>query len=333
MREQNNMVNRSVTIMIVDDSRDNLELLSTILKKESFRTHSISSGIQALELAPKLRPDLILLDIMMPEIDGYEVCYQLKNSPKTVDIPVIFISSKNKPDDKILGFDAGAVDYITKPFHRAETLSRIRTHLALKDARDELHRANQEIIIQNKKLEMAYQELQTIARTDSLTQLSNRGDLYRHLEAEKSRFGRNQKPFSLILCDIDNFKKINDTYGHDCGDYVLVHTANLFKKHTRLQDIIGRWGGEEFLFILPETSTAGAEIVAEKVREAIDYFPFMYDEKLLKVSITLGITLYDNFELSIDDAVKQADEALYLGKMRGKNRSVLYSEIRNTLKD
>jgi diguanylate cyclase (GGDEF)-like protein len=327
--DQQNKKNRSVTIMIVDDSRDNLELLSSILKKESYRTHAVSSGTEALTFAPKLRPDLILLDIMMPEIDGYEVCSQLKNSEKTKDIPVIFISSKNKPDDKILGFDAGAVDYITKPFHRAETLSRIRTHLALKEARDELQRANNEIAIQNKKLEMAYQELQTIARTDSLTQLSNRGDLYRHLEIEKSRFSRNQKAFSVVLCDIDNFKKINDTYGHDCGDYVLVQTAKLFKKHTRLQDIVGRWGGEEFLFILPETNLAGARIVAEKVREAVDYFPFIYDEKLLNVTITLGITIIDDTDISMDEAVKQADEALYLGKMSGKNRSVTYSEMTN----
>lgn len=320
---ENNRNSEHPEILIVDDSKDNLEMISHILSQENYRFHTSSSGVQALEMAESLRPDLILLDIMIPEIDGYEVCNVLKSSELTNDIPVIFISAKTKPDDKILGFDAGAVDYITKPFHRAEMVSRIRTHLALKFARDDLHRANQEIQNQNLKLEAAYEELQKIARTDSLTKLSNRRDLYDHMETERSRFHRNGKPFVLMICDIDNFKHFNDTYGHDCGDYILVTLSTLFTDVLRKQDTVGRWGGEEFLFMLPETGLNGGLVAAEKIRSSVADYPFEYNGQILKVTITAGVALYNNQDQDLDFIIKQADEGLYQGKKAGKNRVVV----------
>ncbi|RLC50303.1 MAG: hypothetical protein DRZ79_04600, partial [Candidatus Cloacimonadota bacterium] len=174
----------------------------------------------------------------------------------------------------------------------------------------------------NKELQKAYKQLDHLARTDPLTNLSNRRDMLEKLEYEKHRSRRSKVPFVLIMADIDDFKYINDNYGHDAGDYVLVKLSNLMRNIIRKQDIIARWGGEEFLLFLPETDIFGGKILAEKIRKHIGNTKFEFKGKKIPVSVTFGVSEYNN-KLSLDECITKADKALYEGKRKGKNCVIL----------
>lgn len=178
--------------------------------------------------------------------------------------------------------------------------------------------ANEQIEKQKKELSIAYKKMEMLARTDPLTQLSNRRDFLEKFQHEIIRFERSGKPFSVVLGDIDDFKSVNDRYGHDCGDLVLVAIAQIFKSMIRKQDTVGRWGGEEFILLLPEAPSKGGETVAEGIRKRIAGEAFSYKEHQLSITITFGVCEY-NSAMDIDTCVKRADEALYAGKHKGKN--------------
>ncbi len=182
--------------------------------------------------------------------------------------------------------------------------------------------ANEKIEEQKKELSIAYQKMELLAKTDPLTQLSNRRDFLEKFQQEIIRFERSGKPFSVILSDIDDFKTVNDRYGHDCGDFVLVNTAKILKSMIRKQDYVGRWGGEEFILLLPETPWSGGVKVAEGIRKRIETENFSYKGHRLSITITCGVCVY-NRGMDIDTCVKGADEALYSGKHQGKNRVAL----------
>ena len=182
--------------------------------------------------------------------------------------------------------------------------------------------ANEQIEKQKKELSIAYKKMEMLARTDPLTQLSNRRDFLEKFQHEIIRFERSGKPFSVVLGDIDDFKSVNDRYGHDCGDFVLVAIAQIFKSMIRKQDTVGRWGGEEFILLLPEAPLKGGETVAEGIRKRIAGEAFSYKEHQLSITITFGVCEYSAV-LDIDTCIKRADEALYTGKHRGKNCVVL----------
>ncbi len=168
------------------------------------------------------------------------------------------------------------------------------------------------------KLENTHEQLKEIARTDPLTELSNRRDIIEKIEYEQIRFERNKNPFVIIIGDLDFFKSINDRYGHDCGDYVLKKVAQILRTTIRKQDIVSRWGGEEFLLLLPETPLEGGKVAAEKVRKKIENSNLKYNNDPLSITITLGVSVYDNV-MEIDDCIKKADQALYRGKHKGRN--------------
>ncbi len=302
---------RRPAVLIVDDNSRNLQVLADILRSRRFRVGMAKDGFKALEFMRRVTPDIILLDVMMPEMDGYEVCRRIKADPDVRPVPVIFISALNAAEDKVKGFQAGGVDYIAKPFHREEVLARVDTHIELKRAREDLEAAYAAVKDANRKLEIA-------ARTDSLTRISNRRDIIEKIEYESVRSRRSGKPFSLILADIDNFKMVNDAYGHDCGDYVLVGVSDTIRSRLRKQDIVSRWGGEEFLLLLPETEAAGARKAAGVIRKALSDKPFEYEARRLTVTMTYGVSSYAAGN-SIDDCIKKADEALYKGKSMGKD--------------
>lgn len=182
--------------------------------------------------------------------------------------------------------------------------------------------ANEQIEKQKKELNLAYQKMEMLARTDPLTQLSNRRDFLERLQYEIIRFERSGKPFSVVLGDIDDFKSVNDRYGHDCGDFVLVNLAKIFKSMLRKQDSVGRWGGEEFILLLPEAPLPGGKKVAEGIRKQIAGETFSYQEHRISITITFGVCVY-NGVMDIDTCIKRADEALYSGKHQGKNCVVL----------
>lgn len=189
----------------------------------------------------------------------------------------------------------------------------------------ELNSVNRELQKKNVQLEQAKKRLDEIARTDPLTKLSNRRDFYELIEREVIRFERNQRPLSIVMTDIDYFKKVNDTYGHDCGDYILVSVGNIIRTEIRKQDAVGRWGGEEFILLLPHTDAKGAYNVSEKIRKKIENTTFHYSDHTLHINLTLGICEFKK-NMNIKDCINKADHALYLGKQEGRNRVIVYNK-------
>ena len=183
-------------------------------------------------------------------------------------------------------------------------------------------RNNKKLGMANEELSIVNEQLKKLATTDPLTNLSNRRDMIDKIEHEQQRFARNGKSFVLIMSDIDDFKHINDKYGHDGGDFVLTSIAYLMKSAVRKQDIVGRWGGEEFLLLLPETDLAGGKALAEKIRKNIYITPYIFSDNKIPVTITFGVTIYDR-KMNMDDCIRIADRALYRGKRSGKNCVVI----------
>lgn len=313
--------NRQIKILLIDDTPVNLEIAGKILEKENYDIYIAESGYTALKLIEDTDFDLILLDIMMPEMDGFETYKKMKEHKKFNDVPVIFFTAKVDIESVINGFELGAVDYIRKPFNGLELKARVRTHVELKKMREELEE-------KNKSLAYAYDKLEIIATTDPLTKLFNRREITKKLEEEQIRYERNNKPFSIIIADIDLFKKVNDTYGHNCGDFILKSVADILKNTSRKQDSVSRWGGEEFLLLLPETDTDGATSLAEKLRLKIESSIFDYDEFQVKVTLTFGVNVYDKIQ-NLDSLISKADSALYEGKQKNRNCVVIYNEINN----
>lgn len=324
--------NRKPLVLMVDDNPHNLRILTEMMEENGYETIVALSGKKALELVTIEKPDLILLDVKMPEMDGYEVCRILKADSLTRDIPVIFITVQSDVDDVIKGFESGAVDYISKPFNILELQMRTKTHLEVKQARDaqklyneelektnlELKKANEIIRTQNEQLREIAFRLEQLSQTDALTGLYNRRYLIEKLEEEVARYQRNRKPFSLIIADIDDFKSINDSYGHECGDYILKQIAKILTVSVRDIDSIGRWGGEEFLILLPETPVNGAQILAERIKNNLHNNVIVYNGTLISATLTFGIAMFEG-EATVDAVIRQADYCMYEGKRKGKD--------------
>jgi diguanylate cyclase (GGDEF)-like protein len=301
-------------VLVVDDAAHNLQVLCNMLGKEKYRIAVARDGKQALDLVEKVLPDLILLDVLMPGIDGFEVCKRLKQSSRTRDIPIVFLTAKTDVEDIVKGFEIGAVDYFTKPFNETELLAIVRTHLELQHARGELKRMQEELKETREKLDL-------MARTDPLTELTNRRGILERLKYEEVRFERNKKPFSLVLAGVDNLRIINDKYGQSCGDFVLHEAALLMKAQLRKQDSVARWGSKNFLILLPETELEGARITAEKIRHVIIDQPFVYQSNIsFPVSITFGVSTYGTICTGeVINCIKSVEMALSEGKEKGKN--------------
>lgn len=312
-------------VLIVDDNDDNRQILAQVVEDSGCQSVLATGGEQALEYSESVKPDLILLDIMMPKMDGYEVCSRLKDNLSTKDIPVIFLTAKSDARDVVKGFEVGGVDYVSKPFNVIELTARIRNHLALKKTHDEiksanieLREANAEIEMKNLQLKTVMEKLELTAKTDMLTGLYNRRHMVDEIEKEVAKFRRNNKSFSLLMADIDYFKNVNDSYGHNCGDHVLKLVAESLCSSIRKMDTVARWGGEEFLVLLPETGGEGAELLAERIRKKIAEQEVHYNNIRFSITITLGIAVYASTERT-DEFIKRADSALYKGKENGRN--------------
>ncbi|KPA14808.1 response regulator receiver modulated diguanylate cyclase [Candidatus Magnetomorum sp. HK-1] len=296
-------------VLIVDDEKVHIDVLVGLLKPY-YRTAAAKNGEQAfrrLEKPPL--PDLILLDIMMPGTDGYVICRNIKKNPVIQDIPVIFISGKNEEQDEAKGFQAGAVDYITKPFSPLITLARVKNHIELKRRGDILAR---------------------IAAQDGLTGIPNRRRFDQILSSEWKRSLRHQHYFSIILLDIDFFKRYNDHYGHAEGDECLKKVAKTISTAMpRSEDLAARYGGEEFACILPETGLDGALVVADRIIKNIRQQKILHEksdaDNYVTVSIGVNSRVPQPTETQIN-LVEAADQALYKAKKNGRNQIV-------TLKD
>ena len=305
-------------IYIVDDILENIQVLGKILVDHGYNIQVAHSGEQLLTGIQKKIPDLILLDVSMPGMDGYEVCRTLKKKDATKDIPVIFLTARTDKDDIIKGFKAGGIDYITKPFHADELLIRVNTHLQLKQAHDLIKQ-------QKEDLQQKNDELYSLSITDGLTKIHNRLFFMDILKKEFSRSQRHSADLSCILFDLDHFKIINDTYGHLTGDYVLKETARHVKTVVREEDYLARYGGEEFIILLPDTGIDQAYTVAEKIRKIIEASQFSDDDTVVSVSISLGVSSSTSGHPENEEQlVHFADTALYQAKNSGRNCTIVY---------
>jgi diguanylate cyclase (GGDEF)-like protein len=247
---------------------------------------------------------------MMPGMDGLEVCRILKNSPHSQEIPVIFLTASNESKHLVEAFSAGAVDYITKPFNVPELLARVKTHLELKYAKDQLKQALTELARQ--------------ALTDPLTQVPNRRHLYQIAEREIARTRRYNYPFSSLIIDNDRFKQVNDNYGHLIGDEVLKGVAAIIKNSLRREDFFARFGGEEFVVLLPGTDTQSALCVANRIRHLITFAPLLIQGQSIAITVSIGIATYDFANCNLDGLLERADNALLTAKNQGRDRCVVH---------
>jgi diguanylate cyclase (GGDEF)-like protein len=302
-------------ILVVDDVSINLQIMSEALESAGYEITLASSGKQALERMELVRPDLVLLDLMMPDMNGFEVCDKIKSNLNLADIPIIFITASNEQEHILQAFDKGAVDYIVKPFNTYELLARVRTHLELRYTQNQLKKMLEE----QKEL---VKNLERLANTDSLTGVWNRRYLLNLAEQETQRCRRYNRPLSVLMIDIDHFKTVNDTYGHAIGDEVLIVMTETVMNYLRNVDVLGRFGGEEFVALLPETDSKAAVITAERIRANIEQITIPVDGNLVSITVSIGVGSYQKGDANIDILIQRADEALYQAKNQGRNRVI-----------
>ncbi len=299
-------------ILVVDDLPSNLRVVQGILAPAGYDLTLATGGSQALERVKAARPDLIVLDLMMPDLDGITVCKMLKADPQYAEIPIIFLTASDSDGHLEDAFAAGAVDYVTKPFRPAELLARIRNQLLLKYALDELRATKAELL-------NTLQDLEHLANTDPLTQVLNRRSWQDLAKREWQRAQRYGTPFAVLMLDCDRFKQVNDQYGHDVGDRVLCAIAGTLQTTCRELDAIARYGGEEFAILLPQTDAETARNLAERLCQAIAALAVVVPDGTVKVTASLGVGGYQDGDADLLDVSRRADRALYAAKEAGRN--------------
>jgi diguanylate cyclase (GGDEF)-like protein len=290
-------------ILIVDDAMENIQILHQALQDENDVIFAMN-GAKALQIAQQQKPDLILLDAMMPDMDGYAVCRALRESPATRDIPIIFVTALKTPEDETRALEAGAADFITKPVNTAVVRARVRTQLTVKRQSD---------------------ALRELTLTDGLTGVANRRAFDEKLDNEWRRCARAGLPMALIMVDIDQFKNYNDTYGHQAGDECLARLAGAMRHAAaRPHDLVARYGGEEFAILLPQLDVQGAETVARKMLAEVARLAIAHSDSCVGpvVTISMGVAAVVPAEGAPAELVGQADALLYEAKNTGRNRYV-----------
>ncbi len=319
--EQKNILHKSrgePYILIVEDESNSRLLLETYLGDEGYSVKSARSGEEALKIVDEDKPSVIILDIILPGMNGYEVCKILKHSVTTSFIPVILVTALRGNEERIQGLDAGADDFISKPFNRIELLTRIKSLLRIKS----LHEALEQKIAE---LEVAKSKLRKLAVTDGLTNLFNYRAFRNQLRLEISRSKRFNLPLSLLIMDLDHFKIYNDQFGHPSGDRVLKKFSDILRKNIREIDYLARYGGEEFVLILPGTEKKYGGLVAEKLRRLIEHTRFPNEDKLPtgRITMSVGVASYPQDAQEEESLIRLTDQALYQAKRNGRNRTVV----------
>jgi len=301
-------------VLLVEDDPLQAEATKNILQNAGYDVSLANDGITAIKFVKSTKPDIILLDVILPGLDGYEVCRWLKLEESTKGIPVIMLTVKKELSDKISGLHIGADDYLPKPYNELELNARIYASLRTKALQDELR-------MKNKQLEDLLYKVEYMAITDVLTGLYNRRRFHDVLGKEFERSKRYSTPLSLIFMDIDYFKSVNDIYGHLIGDKVLGDMASIILKSIREIDTAARYGGEEFTVILPSTTKEAALHVAERMRISIEKHVFP-DMRERTITVSIGISGMPDKEIDTEDnLIRCADLALYRAKQTGRNRT------------
>ena len=290
-------------VLIVDDMASNIRVLSHILNEQA-EIFFATSGVDALALAREKMPDLILLDVEMPNMDGYEVCHALKTDLMLAQIPVIFVTGHSGVKNEIRALEAGAVDFITKPLNPPVVSARVKTHLTLKRQSD---------------------ILRAQANLDGLTGIHNRRSFDEKLDEECRRHRRYGSPMALAMIDVDHFKRFNDDFGHDAGDLVLKSISELLMDRVRVYDLACRYGGEELVLLMPGCQMEDAIVKLEAIRIDVAALQISYQGFMLP-PVTVSIGLAETHGGSAEALLRQADEALYRAKRQGRNRLVVQDD-------
>ncbi len=289
----------SPAILVVDDNQPTREILKRRLDRQGFSVTEAASGERAVELVRKHPFDLVLLDIVMPGLDGLGTLSRLRDIHTATNLPIIMLSAKETSADVIEALKRGANDYVSKAEDFTVVLARINTQLSLR---------------------RLMEQVREMAVKDSLTEIYNRRGFFELAEKEEQRFLRYGGSLHAIMVDIDRFKHINDTHGHRAGDRVLVVAANRCLKQLRSSDLIGRWGGEEFVILLPEIDFDGAELTAQRLREIVAASPIETPDGAIDVTLSAGVATFDASCKNLGDLLSHADKALYEAKRRGRNQ-------------
>jgi diguanylate cyclase (GGDEF)-like protein len=306
-------------ILIVDDDLFMRKILVRYLERENYRVVEAVDGLEALKIYQECQPDIILLDAMMPVLDGFECCSRLQQLPNGDHTPVLIITALEDRKSVDRAYAVGASDYVTKPIHWAVLRQRVRRLLDQANLRHQIEAANQQLAV-------VVKELQRLVTIDGLTQVANRRCLDEYLDQECKRSQREQIPISLVLCDIDFFKNYNDNYGHQEGDHCLQEVAQAIGKSiNRPADLVARYGGEEFAIVLPNTDDEGGMNVALRATEIVRslHLPHSHSKAAPNVTISCGVaTLFPSTHFqatNLIDLLKAADRALYVAKAEGRN--------------
>lgn len=305
------MSNDNFPILIAEDDAVTRMLLKKTLIKKGHEVVSVENGQKAFDLFQERFFPIILTDWMMPEMDGLELCRAIRKRVNPGYVFIVLLTAKDSHDNIITGLEAGADEYLTKPFNRAELIARLNT--------------GKRFLEQDRALRKANEEIRILSITDPLTGCSNRGCLNKRLPQEIQRAGRYNRPLSIVMCDIDHFKKVNDTYGHQAGDLVLKDFSKRIKDSIRDKvDMLARYGGEEFLVTLPETDLDGALHLAERLRKVISEKKYNIGTKKINITASFGVAGFDSYnagdEISFDTLTNRADKYLYQAKNEGRNR-------------
>lgn len=292
-------------ILLIDDDVTLLKLLETTFTREGYTVYICDDSISAMDLIAIVKPDVILLDIMMPKIDGYEILTKIKNSPDFSDICVIFLSALDDIEAKVKGMGSGVDDYITKPFNLREVLSRVE--MVLRRA----HKFKEKLL------------------KDSLTGAYSRSYLNERFTDEMDRYKRNKTLFSVAFVDLDFFKHINDTYGHQMGDFVLKQFVEFINTNLRECDALFRFGGEEFVILLPDTTEQQAYLALERLRENFAQRLFTCDGNTFHMTFSCGVKEVGEQDTSANHLLNLADEAMYAAKRAGRNRVISYNSLQD----
>jgi diguanylate cyclase (GGDEF)-like protein len=298
-----------LTVLIIDDSpKLRQQLLDMLSMAGIFDRHlEAADGLEGFRLILDNPVDLVLCDLEMPRMDGFRFITMMQGRDELKDVPVIMLTGREDSDLKVKILGQGAVDYVTKPFDAGELLARVKVQLKIKGLQDQLKRSNE--------------VLTELSKTDPLTRLYNRRHLMEALEREYNRALRKKEPISLVIADIDHFKRVNDTYGHQQGDQVLSQVGRYIGAMVRRYDIPARYGGEEFVTVLPDTPHHQAVQFAERIRLGVQQLAFSGTIRDLTVTVSLGVaTLFGNWAEGTDSLFREADGALYLAKQKGRNR-------------
>ncbi|MFH2137823.1 MAG: diguanylate cyclase [Candidatus Omnitrophota bacterium] len=291
-------------IVVIEDTKEDFEELLKTLTPNEFEVLWADNGYKGLELIEQEMPDMVILDLVLPDVDGFEICKRIRQDERFASLPILFHTSSGNLDNKLLGLALGASDFLIKGSDPRELKVRIKN------------------LLQSKKV---FDDVVKLSVVDSLTHVYNRRYFQHRLADEFERGKRYHREFCCVIVDIDNFKQVNDTYGHPTGDLVIKRVATFLRRNIRAADVLCRYGGDEFGLLLPETNTQGAIITAERLRILMAKKDLGKPECSAVLTLSLGISsIVDGGAMDLDELVTQADVALYKAKQAGRNRVKVY---------